>query len=303
MIRLFLVLLFMNPLLNLKAENPSVNYIAQYKEIAIIEMQRTGIPASIKMAQALLESGAGKSTLAREANNHFGIKCGGSWEGDTFFREDDDYHKGKLIKSCFRKFDSVHDSYMAHSDFLTTQQRYSFLFAIPNHDYKAWAKGLRKAGYATDKSYSQKLIDLIEKYELYKLDQLNSYEGDILLAELDENKAETGTEIKTDSKDVLKEERRRTDGQQKRKSSRYSPAYLESVETHRVEVGQTISEIASIYDLEENALRLRNRLPKDAEPLAGEKIHLRKKISLLKRPKFERISDQSIAAVDSEFIF
>ena len=89
----FVILMIHNVLM---ANNPSINYISQYKQIAVSEMQRTGIPASIKMAQALLESGAGRSTLAREANNHFGIKCGGVWEGDTFYREDDDYKNGKL---------------------------------------------------------------------------------------------------------------------------------------------------------------------------------------------------------------
>ena len=166
-----LLLLFSIGHLFALGDDPKDIYINKYKHIAISEMNRTGIPASIKLAQGLLESGAGKSTLAREANNHFGIKCSGSWTGKTFFREDDDRNaKGDLIKSCFRSFDSASQSFFAHSNFLTDQKRYAFLFDIHRSDYRAWAKGLRKAGYATDKAYANKLIDLIEKHQLYLFD-------------------------------------------------------------------------------------------------------------------------------------
>ena len=99
-------------------ENPAANYIGKYKEIAQSEMQRVGIPASIKLAQGILESNSGRSTLAMKANNHFGIKCGNYWQGKTFHREDDDYVNGQLIKSCFRKFENAYASFIAHSDFL-----------------------------------------------------------------------------------------------------------------------------------------------------------------------------------------
>lgn len=149
-------------------------YINQYKHLAISEMQRTGIPASIKLAQGLLESGWGESKLAVHANNHFGIKCGGSWNGGTYYIEDDDYVDGKKIKSCFRSFASAHESYIAHSEFLSNpkKERYALLFYFPQTDYKAWAYGLKDAGYATDPKYPQKLISLIETYEL------NQYDGD-----------------------------------------------------------------------------------------------------------------------------
>lgn len=128
---MIIVLMGLSVLLS-ASEDKSKNYIATYKDIAISEMHRTGIPASIKLAQGLLESGAGQSTLAREANNHFGIKCGGSWEGETFYREDDDHDKnGKLIKSCFRKFSNASESFFAHSAFLTDQSRYAFLLIYP----------------------------------------------------------------------------------------------------------------------------------------------------------------------------
>ncbi len=149
-------------------------YINLYQKIAEEEMIRTGIPASIKLAQGMLESNCGKSDLACKANNHFGIKCGSDWDGKCYKKEDDDYEDGKLIKSCFREFSSVKDSYIAHSDFLTDPakaNRYGFLFKLDPTDYKGWAQGLSKAGYATDPHYADRLIDLIEKYQLYQLDR------------------------------------------------------------------------------------------------------------------------------------
>lgn len=148
-------------------------YVEKYKHIAIYEMDRSGIPASIKMAQGLLESGAGESSLATKANNHFGIKCGGEvWTGDTYYLWDDD-----VVKSCFRVYTSPEESFIAHTDFLLNPKkafRYGFLFQLEKTDYKAWAKGLQSAGYATAKTYSKNLIALIERYELYKLDLLTS---------------------------------------------------------------------------------------------------------------------------------
>ena len=151
------------------------NYITQYKNIAIAEMRRTGIPASIKLAQGLLESDLGRSPLANKANNHFGIKCGRDWTGDTYFKHDDETDStGETIESCFRSYKSGEESYLAHSDFLANpskQSRYGFLFELPTTDYTGWANGLKFAGYATDPSYPIKLIRIIESYELYKLDE------------------------------------------------------------------------------------------------------------------------------------
>lgn len=151
-----------------------IQYIDNYKLIAVEEMQKYGIPASIKMAQAILESSAGTSDLALEANNHFGIKCGGVWEGPTYFKKDDDRDKkGRLIKSCFRVFRDGEDSFRAHSQFLMDPKktyRYGSLFHIERTDYKSWAWGLSKAGYATNPAYANLLIHLIEKYSLYTYD-------------------------------------------------------------------------------------------------------------------------------------
>lgn len=149
-------------------------YISAYKSIAISEMQRSGIPASIKLAQGLMESDWGRSDLATVGNNHFGIKCGGSWTGGTYYKEDDDYDKdGKLKKSCFRAYANVAESYIAHTEFLSkprSSKRYDFLFLLRPTDYKGWAHGLSRAGYATDPKYPQKLITIIEKYNLHQFD-------------------------------------------------------------------------------------------------------------------------------------
>ena len=152
------------------------DYIAAYKDIAIAEMDRTGVPASIKMAQAILESNAGRSKLAVNANNHFGIKCANDWDGETFYQKDDDRDsRGRLIPSCFRSYETVEESFIAHSEFLSgssRQSRYGWLFELDPTDYKPWAHGLQKSGYATNRRYGNLLINVIENYSLYELDHM-----------------------------------------------------------------------------------------------------------------------------------
>lgn len=140
-------------------------YIETFAEIAQFEMKAYGIPASITLAQGLLESGYGKGSLALRTNNHFGIKCHTGWDGDYDFHDDDE--KGE----CFRKYNHPRYSFRDHSIFLTNRSRYAFLFDLPVDDYQGWAKGLRQAGYATDRHYPQKLINLIETYKLYRYDR------------------------------------------------------------------------------------------------------------------------------------
>ena len=151
------------------------NYIAAYKRIAVEEMRRTGIPASIKLAQGILESDLGRSPLAVSANNHFGIKCGSSWTGMKFYKHDDDKDSsGQLIESCFRSYMNPEESYRAHSEFLTApdkQGRYGFLFRLGTTDYQGWANGLKFSGYASDPAYPQKLVRIIESYQLHLLDE------------------------------------------------------------------------------------------------------------------------------------
>ena len=134
------------------------DYVKFYSNIAMDEMIQFGIPASITLAQGILESGAGKGRLAVQANNHFGIKCH-DWNGKKIYHDDDEEQE------CFRKYDNPEYSYRDHSLFLSNRARYSFLFDLKKDDYKQWAKGLKKAGYATDPKYPQKLIDLIQRYQ------------------------------------------------------------------------------------------------------------------------------------------
>lgn len=149
-------------------------YIRNFAPLAMREMQRTGIPASIKLAQAVLESGAGQSRLAQHARNHFGIKCGSSWNGPKMGHYDDDTNAdGSLEKSCFRVYDDPYNSYMDHSAFLMDPKkafRYGNLFKLPKGDYEGWARGLQTAGYATNPAYADKLIGIIKRYELHKFD-------------------------------------------------------------------------------------------------------------------------------------
>lgn len=141
-------------------------YIEKYKDAAIHAMKTHGIPASITLAQGCLESADGNSDLAVRANNHFGIKCHNDWKGPTYYKKGDD-----IGKSCYRKYRNASESFKDHSDFLRYGQRYAFLFDLEITDYKGWSHGLKKAGYATDPKYAQKLIKIIEDYQLYRFDR------------------------------------------------------------------------------------------------------------------------------------
>jgi flagellum-specific peptidoglycan hydrolase FlgJ len=140
------------------------NYVLQYKEIAVGNMKTYGIPASIILAQGILESGAGRGDLAMEANNHFGIKCHKDWLGESVRHDDDS------AQECFRKYPQASESYRDHALFLVGKNRYAVLFTYEKDDYKAWAKGLRACGYATDPNYPEKLISYIERYNLHQYD-------------------------------------------------------------------------------------------------------------------------------------
>ncbi len=139
-------------------------YISWFKNTAVNNMIDYKIPASITLAQGILESGAGKGELCKKANNHFGIKCHVGWEGQSVYHDDDE------DQECFRKYNHPAESYRDHSLFLTSRSRYNFLFDLTYNDYKSWAQGLKDAGYATDPNYPTKLISIIEKYKLYRYD-------------------------------------------------------------------------------------------------------------------------------------
>lgn len=149
----------------MNAEQRMSMYIESFAPIAIEEMRLYGIPASITLAQGILESGSGSGTLAIKANNHFGIKCHTTWTGERVYHDDDE------LGECFRKYTDVKYSYRDHSLFLTQRSRYADLFKLKISDYQGWARGLKKAGYATDPKYPDKLISLIERFDLWQYDQ------------------------------------------------------------------------------------------------------------------------------------
>ncbi|MFA7446295.1 MAG: glucosaminidase domain-containing protein [Flavobacteriaceae bacterium] len=194
------------------------NYIETYKETAKDNMRTHGIPASITLAQGILESGSGNGRLAKEANNHFGIKCHTGWKGDTI-RHDDD-----AAQECFRKYRHASESFQDHSLFLTSRSRYNDLFKLKKDDYEGWAKGLRKAGYATDPKYPDKLISLIERYELYQ------YDNEVL-------------------------------GKKSKKSEPQTEAVADlGKNMHRVEQGDTLYNISKRYDTTVDKLKRLNKL-------------------------------------------
>ena len=146
-------------------QNATEAYISTFNGIAMEEMRKYKIPASITLAQGILESGSARGRLAIEANNHFGIKCH-EWTGDKIYHDDD------RLQECFRKYEHAEQSFEDHSKFLSERKRYETLFQLDEDDYRAWAKGLRAAGYATDRRYPEKLIDLIERFQLYNYDAM-----------------------------------------------------------------------------------------------------------------------------------
>ena len=150
---------------------PQERYIARFASIAVNEMYRSGVPASITLAQGIIESRSGQSALAADGNNHFGIKCHNSWNGRTMLADDD------RKDECFRVYDSAEESFRDHSDFLRYRDRYKFLFDFPVTDYKSWAYGLKQAGYATDPSYASKLIQCVENYNLSRFDRMTVAEA------------------------------------------------------------------------------------------------------------------------------
>ncbi len=284
-------------------------YIDQYQDIAISEMERTGVPASIKLAQGILESNAGRSTLARKANNHFGIKCGSRWRGKKHYRKDDDYKKGKLVKSCFRSYRNARSSYTAHSNFLLENSRYDFLFDLKKTDYKRWAKGLKKAGYATSRTYEKKLIRIIEEYELHKYDRMSS--GDELVdtkkkpklptnifyindakmtfAKVGETPAMIAQRTKTSISRILKYNEgidlaneplvadEKVFIQEKRRNFRGKQSQ------HIVKTEETMYDIAQMYGLCLDRLYKKNKMADNTQPAIGSTITIRGKAR--KKPK------------------
>jgi LysM repeat protein len=303
--KVFIISLFLVSWTGIQAQD-QVTYIRKYQDLAIAEMMRTGIPASIKLAQAILESNCGQSELACKANNHFGIKCGGSWNGKAFHKEDDDYTNGKLVKSCFREFDSVRDSYIAHSDFLADPgkaTRYGSLFLLDRNDYKGWAKGLSKAGYATDPQYANRLIEIIEKYELFRFDneyehmltsdappssaavQLIKYTNDVKYTRalqgdnaksIAQRNEMSVTQLMRYNENIVSKDQALEAGEKVYLESKKSKN-LGKQKYHVLKEGEDLADISSLYGIKLESLLKRNGLHKNEVPAPKQKIMLKGK--------------------------
>lgn len=282
-------------------------YIEKYKDLAIREMERTGIPASITLAQGLLESGNGNSTLARKANNHFGIKCH-DWVGPSIKMDDD------AKDECFRKYEHPYDSYKDHSKFLTTRSRYSFLFKYNSDDYKRWAHGLKKAGYATDPKYAHRLIKIIEEEQLYQLDkkdagndfyvekpdntELADVDGDLSIDPFGARlEMANGVHYIVTKKGDTFYSIEKNLGVERKKLLRYndlSRDYILQIDQrlylhnkrgkaargynfHRVKEGETLYEISQEYGVKLKKICRYNQVKKDYKVKVGERIWLRRK--------------------------
>lgn len=222
-----------------KVNNFTVDYIGTYKDIAIRKMETYNIPASITLAQGILESGNGLSELAKKSNNHFGIKCHSSWKGQKVYHDDD--RRGE----CFRKYPTAEGSFNDHSEFLTSRGRYEFLFDLRRDDYKAWAKGLKRAGYATDRKYPKKLISFIENFELYKYD-------DLVLDDKAYKKYAKARALK------IPEESQVADVEMH--EERGGRVAYRSISTYTVDKGDTLYSIAREHDLTVDELKELNKL-------------------------------------------
>jgi hypothetical protein len=302
----FIILLFIFIGFATRAQMSREQYIQRYQLLAIEEMGRSGIPASIKMAQAVLESGNGNSQLSRNSNNHFGIKCKSNWRGQRVYHDDDE--KGE----CFRKYKSVEESYIDHTNFLMGNPRYAFLFTLAPDDYKGWAKGLKDAGYATARHYEKSLIKIIEDHQLYRLDQkqtirpllanskspaLNKGMSDKMIInpfnnrkKVTINNLEAVVAREGDTYEILAQslgieawELYNFNDQ----GSGYKPqpnevVYIEqkhrraskNQEVHTVSVGETMHFISQMYGLKLKPLYRRNRMKPGEQPQTGEVIYL-----------------------------
>ena len=273
-------------------------YIDRYKDQAIKEMFRSGVPASITLAQGILESADGNSPLAKYANNHFGIKCHKGWTGETFIQDDD------ARNECFRKYHSAYESYKDHSDFLTSRSRYAGLFELKLTDYKGWARGLKKAGYATNPKYANILIHLIETHELNQYDEVKKMPKQEAVASIErEHKLEVNDrniQLQNNIKyTVVKEDDsfykiaddlhmglwqlyKYNDMEKGDKLEPGQILYLQpkkgkgTQDTHVWKKGDSMWQISQMYGIKLSKLYKRNRMEPGSEGKPGQLIYLRK---------------------------
>ncbi len=245
-----------------------IKYIETYAELAVKEMGRTGIPASIKIAQGIHETNAGQSDLVLRSNNHFGIKCKSSWTGEKVFHDDD------ATGECFRKYETAEDSYLDHSNYLKSQPRYAFLFEYDANDYAAWAWGLKKAGYATNPVYAETLIKYIEGYQLNDLNQFNGNGKKKDMAAYLEKIRNTPLQPMTKGFNPLAadEDAAPYVSKKDKKSSRK----IRFKKTYHVKAGDSLYSLSKKFHTTVDALKKANHLKKDALQV-GQAIKIPKK--------------------------
>ena len=253
-------------------------YVEKYYSIAQEQQALHGIPASITLAQGLLESGAGASYLAVNANNHFGIKCH-DWTGATEYRDDDKKNE------CFRKYKSVADSYEDHSQFLTSRPRYQSLFSLSPTDYKGWAHGLKNAGYATDPVYAFKLISIIETFELHRYDDISSTQKKTAYQKPQQPSYEEFSIGKIHA------------------SAKHAVYYNNNIRCVIAVVGDTYSSIGDEFNVSEKHIRAYNDVHSKAELKAGDWVYIRpKKKKAAKKHEFHTVqADESMHSISQYY--
>lgn len=332
------LLLFLAFLLNViqaggqDGQSPAhLSYIDQYRDIAIWEMARTGIPASITLAQGILESNAGRSELAVYANNHFGIKCGNGWSGAAYFKKDDDYSpSGYLQESCFRSYPTAEGSFADHSGFLMSPQkasRYGPLFQLDPTDYRGWAFGLQEAGYATSRVYANQLISLVERYELFQYDRqppapeepvpmpappliLTTNDVPFTLASGYETAREIAYRTGAPLGDLLIYNEDLPTGYllpagQKVYLKEKRRAFRGPVDTHIVQPSESMYDIAQRYGIQLDDLLRRNRMAPGDQPVENQVIKLRgwkvkeKEAPLVQPDLYQSVEYHTVATGDT----
>ncbi|MCE2847946.1 MAG: glucosaminidase domain-containing protein [Chitinophagaceae bacterium] len=258
------------PAFSQEAPNENIiKYIEQYAALAVKEMERTGVPASIKIAQGIHETNAGKSDLVLQSNNHFGIKCKSTWTGEKVFHNDD------AEGECFRKYEDAKASYLDHSNYLKSQPRYAFLFEYDANDYAAWAWGLKKAGYATNPIYAQTLIKYIEAYQLNELNDIAENKDEEELENFFEKIRNKPLQpLANNGKFIEPEDKENT--VKKTAKEKKSGKRIKVKKTHVVKRGDSLYSLSKKYGTTVEALKKVNHLKKEALQV-GQKIKIPKK--------------------------
>jgi len=288
-IGILISVLFLNSLGSAQTLNQAyLSYIEQYHKIAEKQQREHGVPASITLAQGLLESGAGQSYLSKSSNNHFGIKCS-DWQGEKIYYDDD------TKDECFRKYSQVLDSYEDHCAFLKSRPRYASLFELKPTDYEGWAFGLKKAGYATDPTYAYKLISIVENYSLHKFDIEQAYAKNSTISEVDVKPNQKTT------KRIIDEST--TSFGSVKASSNHEVKRVNGVLFVTATAGDSYGAIADEFNIGEARLRRYNDVNSDARLAAGDRVFIaiKKKKAEKECPTHRILAGESMRRISQDY--